>query len=261
METLNSGRKFSADWPQSSIRQRNIGRALKEAREGLGYNLRELERKLKEARHPMSASHLSRIENAAVDVGVGELEALCRVLGVPTDSIWSPEKEPWYVVRRSAAEKMLSEIQSGALMITKFEPAHRQLIEEHVYSYATLEDSLSNEREGTLKPVMRGYLFDVSRASKSQIETPGALGQHIGEELIFVLEGELDFWCRQTQDGPLGPPLRLVPFDCLHFSSRLLHAFSAAGTAERARALFVYAQTPVPETNKHVDVGSVNEGN
>jgi transcriptional regulator with XRE-family HTH domain len=239
---------------QPTNRQRNIGRALREAREGLGYNLRELEKKLKAIGRKMSSSHLSRIENAAVDIGVGELEALCQVLGLPSDSVWSPEKEPWYVVRRRLAENVLVEIVDGKRVIAKYEPAHKQLIAAGVYRYVPLEETLSSgEKEGTLKPVMRGYLFDAGRADKAHMETPGALGQHGGEELIFVLEGEMDFWFRQTQDGPIST-IRLAPLDCLHFSSQLPHGFSAAGTAERSRALFVFAQLPMAETRKHVDV-------
>lgn len=241
---------------EPTARQLHIGRTLKEARERRGYKLRDVEQRLTDLGCRMSASHLSRIENAVAEVGVRELERLCQVLEVPTDAIWTPGKIPWHTVRGNTSEKVLQEVIRGEREITKYEPTHQLLIKKGVYRYVPLDRSLSDpgELEGTLKPIMQGYLFDAGRISRRDMELPGALGQHEGEELIFVLEGELEFWFKQTLDEPTRT-LRLEEGDCLHFSSQLLHGFSATGEQANTRALFIYAQPPVTETTKHVELG------
>jgi quercetin dioxygenase-like cupin family protein len=71
---------------------------------------------------------------------------------------------------------------------------------------------------------------------------PEALSSHEGEEIIYVLSGEVEFWCK-TADSTEPVTRTLHPGDCLHFSSRVSHGFRAIG-AKDAEALFVYAMPP-----------------
>src|SRR6202035_967668 len=128
---------------------------------------------------------------------------------------------------------------------------HKKLIESGVYRYIPLEDDsgaevasglvLENERSGAMHPLMRKNLLIVGKMDESQIRhNPELLYSHPGEEIIFVLEGELEFWYSQKRGDPpqrLGLPLG--PGDCLHFSSEVLHAFRAPGrTPVRAFQVF-----------------------
>jgi DNA-binding transcriptional MerR regulator/quercetin dioxygenase-like cupin family protein len=64
---------------------------------------------------------------------------------------------------------------------------------------------------------------------------------HSGEEVLFILEGTLDFWIEENEH------YRLAPGDALHLRSARLHRWSNL-TGERVVALWAQAAIALPET-------------
>lgn len=228
-----------------------VGRQLKSFRDQAGYTLEklsELTGKRNPARRRMTAAQISRIENGQIAPDLPELELLCLALERDLRELFQPATKPWFVVRRGKSEEWLQEVLDGRRVIERQTGRHAKLIKDGVYRYLPLEDEPgtaekpglveSNERAGTMTPLMRKNLLIVGKADEGDVKE--ALIGHPGEEIIFVLEGELDFWfCQQRGDPPQHLDSPLGPGDCLHFSSELLHGFRAPGkTTVRAFQIF-----------------------
>lgn len=219
----------------------------KDRREQLGINLRDLSAKTREY-HPkgcsISTSQISRIENGTIEPSFTEIVILCNVLDLSPNDVLGTQDQPWFVIRAGKAEQRLSEVREDKSKIKRRGAAHEYLIEKGVYRYIPLANNNLLVEEGEtgkakFVPLIRKFLFEVGRAQEEDIKQ--GLDSHTGEETIYVLDGEMEFWYRQSLNHP-PKNLTLRKDDCLHFSSELLHGFRAAGTTERAKALFVLAE-------------------
>ena len=90
---------------------------------------------------------------------------------------------------------------------------------------------------------MQKYLFEVGSCDEDVMLE--GLWPHAGEEIVFVLKGELEFWTRQN---PGADPKRVTlrQFDSLHYSSIIPHAYRATGGDKTALAYFVYTLVGSP---------------
>ena len=222
-----------------------IGDQLRRARVEKEWTLDKLSKETK-ARHPLektiSASYISRVENRGMIPHLQELMVLCDTLNLSLEEAL-PVAAPWYVVRKGKAEELLKEVISGERNVERFGDGHAYMIDKEFYRYEPLDDNpecvTPDERAGHFEDsLMRKYLFYASDKASSADLIRG-LGNHSGEELIVILEGEMEAFLSQTKDGP-PKKLSLQPGDTLHFSSRLFHAFRGTGGAA-SRALFVFS--------------------
>jgi transcriptional regulator with XRE-family HTH domain len=234
-----------------------VGRQLRSFRESSKRTLEklsELTGKKNPSGRRITAAQISRIENGLVAAALPELELLCLALERDFQELFQPASIPWFVIRKNRSEEWLQEILSEPpkRIIKRQTERHSELIKSGVYRYIPLEDDsgtdeapglvLQNERSGTMRPLMRKNLLIVGKIDETEIRNivVDSLDSHPGEEIIYVLEGELEFWYAETRgDPPQRLELPLGPGDCLHFSSNLLHAFRAPGrTAVRAFQVF-----------------------
>jgi transcriptional regulator with XRE-family HTH domain len=232
-----------------------IGGELKKFREAKGLTLDKLSELTGEknpARRRMTGGQISRIENGLIAPDLPELVLLCLALEQDLRELLQPAPKPWFVVRKTKSEEWLREILDipPKRKIKRETRRHEKLIENEVYRYVPLEDDQGTqespglvspkERIGMVNPLMRKNLLIVGRLDEREIKE--SLDSHPGEEIVFVLEGELEFWFSQRrEDHPqsLDPPLG--PGDCLHFSSELFHGFRASGK-KTVRALQVFCE-------------------
>lgn len=226
-----------------------VGEKLKRGREALGWTLEKVVEAVDA--HPfkqkISAAHISRIENGLAVPSIIELQVLNDVLQQPFSELFAfKDVQPWFIVREAKAKERLEEIVKNPKLIERADAAHRVLIEEGIYRWAPLVQSEaivdSRDREGTMAPQMSKLLFRVGLADTDLMERPDALEGHEGEEIIYVLDGEIEFWCKHEPSAD-ATRHRLRRGDCLHFSSKLLHGFRALG-AKPADALFIYTLPP-----------------
>jgi mannose-6-phosphate isomerase-like protein (cupin superfamily) len=206
----------------------------------------------------ISPAHVSRIENGEAAPNVIDLYWLNEVLDRPFGAFLAGAEAPWFIVRGPVADQRLDEVVAGTRTIVRLGPEHRLLTEKGVYKYVPLaqssEDVTPADQFGTMQhPRIRAYLFRVGQADTSLMQEPEALSAHRGEELIYVLSGEIEFWSKHDSHPDVARR-QLTPGDCLHFDSQAPHGFRAIGTTP-ARALFVYADPVVdPETREKLEV-------
>jgi len=227
-----------------------FGTLLRERREDLGLTLDEVAQLA--AAHPLgrpdapSPAHISRIENGHATPSILEAHLLNEVLRRPLGRLFPSADAPWFIVRDGTVRERLKEVIDGKREIQRTGTAHQKLIARGVYRYVPLVQSPDyvDERDqyGTMTPYVSVNRFLVSRADLDWMNEPEALSSHEGEEIIYVLSGEIEFWCK-TADSNEPVTRTLHPGDCLHFSSRASHGFRAIG-AKDAEALFVYAMPP-----------------
>ncbi|MFA4954519.1 MAG: cupin domain-containing protein [Patescibacteria group bacterium] len=184
-------------------------------------------------------AQISRIERGAL-CDVRELYLLALALNIRVETLLSDDVTPWFLVRRSASEPVLAEVSADEKSIESLDGAHKKMIESRVYSLLPLNaaSGLVNEKEcegGLSQHLMRKYLFRVGRCNEKDM----VLDNHAGEEIVWVIEGELEFWARQPITNGPERRLTLQPGDCLHYSSALFHGYRATGDCEYALALLV----------------------
>ncbi|MEO6325949.1 MAG: XRE family transcriptional regulator [Thermoanaerobaculia bacterium] len=206
----------------------------------------------------VSAAQISRIENGALPHMV-DLLLLCAALGVAVADVF-PIEAPWYLIREKKAKIALKDSIEGQTIVRRRGDEHQTLTDAGVYRYVALDQSLSEQDEahGWFHPVMHKYLFSVDHATEAQMVE--GMFFHDGQEIIYVLKGELEAWLQQltpeeTRDvvaNPDRPPEYSTPIhrvslkegDSLQFNSNARHAFRSIGP-DRAEALFVYTESRV----------------
>jgi transcriptional regulator with XRE-family HTH domain len=222
-----------------------VGPTLRLLRKRRGLSLQDLElqtRKLDPQRKGIKVAQLGRIENLKTLPDLREVFLLCRALDYdPLKSGNGDEAVPWFVVRYKQA---VDRLPAAGQRLKRKDEAHTFMIKDKkIYRYIPLENDpdhiAEGEAEGKLEPTMRKHLFEVGRASEDVMRE--GLDAHDGEEVIVVLEGELEFWCRQPKKNQIAR-LVLKPGDTLQYRSNIFHAYRAAGNSEFARAIFVYAR-------------------
>lgn len=228
-----------------------VGEILAQYRQERQLTLRDLSdrtRELDPEGKGVPHTQIHRIEKDAIVPDLRELNLLCSALKVELTNVIKPEPRPWFLVRRSLVDKLLKEVEDGKRVFHRIRGAHQYMIEEvGAYRYVPLDDSQEYvqqcERAGNLHPVMRKFLFEVSYAEEETVER--GLDSHEGEEIVYVLTGELEFFIEQQ--GDRGPTkLMLREGDCLQYSSDLRHGYRSKTKGSMARALFVYVEPKSP---------------
>lgn len=245
-------------------RRKLIGQRIRAARKWKGYNLETVSKMLTERGYSLSASQLSRIETGEAPANTDDLSELSNLLGMSWVDLFGPKRHPWYIVRKSTAEKRLREVERGERIIDRKDDAHEVLIDRKTYLYIPLDEHSDDyvltkdaERDARLdEPRFQMYLFEIGHEDDDVIET--GLDSHNGEEGIYVIQGELEFWFRQEDTGEIDKRT-LKPGDCLRYSSALAHGYRATGKEKVAKALFVYSRVgvspPLIETGKEKSNG------
>lgn len=238
---------------------RSIGARLRQRREHQELTLREVADRTRTGSgvRGISPAHISRIERAEVTVDLKELAVICNALRCELRDVLEPSVKPWYMTPwNEIVQPKLAEVRSGTLKIERTDPAHEYLIDRGKYKYVPLTDEtrFAGEREGTIdSPLMQKSVFIIEAISDEDMTL--GLDQHWGEEIIHVLDGEVICWFAQSKpDAEAGriKKIHLKPRDCLHYTSQLLHGFTARGN--EAIALFVYSDaTATPVTFRAVN--------
>jgi transcriptional regulator with XRE-family HTH domain len=238
-------------------RRLDIGERLRALRKRRGYNLVKLSEALGKRGYSLSASQLSRIETGEAPANTDDLSELVDLFQITWEKLLGPIGKPWYVVRKSTAKKRLQEVRSGKRVIIRHDQAHEDLIKKGVYLYVPLEQSedyvLKGDSEEGVKlddPLMQKYLFEIGTADEDEVID--GLDNHTGEEIIYVIKGEVEFWFEQEYLGKIDRCV-LKEGDCLHYRSSMPHGYRATGRNEVAEALFVYCDvrsTPPPLTEE-----------
>lgn len=232
-------------------RRQVIGSRIRTLRKSLNLNLTQLSEQMGDRGLTLSASQLSRIENGDVPIDDDQRIVLCSVLNVPEAELrGEAELEPWFITRKDIAWRHLEEVTAGIRVNVSEGSAHEELIREKVYQYVPLEPSMDYAGEKdraadelSMQPIMRKFLVQITAADLIEVdgqESIKGLVSHSGEEIMFVLSGQLYFWFRQPSGGKIENRL-LKEGDCVQFSSQIEHGFSATGKEGVAQALFVFS--------------------
>jgi mannose-6-phosphate isomerase-like protein (cupin superfamily) len=188
----------------------------------------------------MSSSQLSRIENGEVPIDDDQRHVLCGILQITEDALRGiAKKAPWYIVKKEVIEEYLRKLQNKEIFNPADDSPHKILIEKDIYQYAPCDESIvkskSSDKEDVslTNPMMRGYVirikpYKVQRTNEGIeiIDSDNTLASHSGEEIFYVLKGQMYFWFRQPDSEKV--EYRICDEgDCLHFSSQINHGFSA----------------------------------
>lgn len=180
------------------------GAAMKALRLERGWSLAEVSR-----RSGLPISSLSKIENDKMEVTLDRLLRISVALEVDAAGLFVAQASP-PVVTETGGRRSLTRAGEG------------EIVDTHIGRYHYLAYELVNK--GSIPIVI-----DVTARS---LEEFGDFNRHPGEELLFVLEGELDFYTS------LYIPVRLNAGDSMYFDSNMGHAYIAAGMG-RCRILSV----------------------
>jgi transcriptional regulator with XRE-family HTH domain len=239
-----------AEHSHPSTHRWNIGEAIRRTRNQKGLTLRALSEATKRAdpeRQGVLAAQISRIENRVVP-DLREVLLLAEALGLSVEELLRANRKPWFVIRHKHAQQLLSDVAAHKVQSRRLHERHKHMMDKELYRYVPLEEefALEGDWEGDLKPGMRAYLFEVERADRDEVIK--GLDSHPGEEIVLVLEGELEFWYKQSADDP-PKSISLKTQDLIHYSSELLHGYRAGGKGQTAKAIFIFAepQLPTPE--------------
>lgn len=225
-----------------------VGSTLREARTQKGWSLERLAAATKELDpegQGVQKAQIDRIERGVVSPDFREVVLLCKALQKGIDKLLEaePKTHPWFKVRWANAEKMLTEVINGTRTMSRVRGQHRYMISRGIYRYVPLASNDDytepEERDGTMLPQMRKYLFSVAYATDQQMMA--GLYDHGGEEIVFVIEGELELWL-QRPDADEIRKLTLEPRDCVQYRSEILHSYRARNKNGRTLALFIYCQ-------------------
>jgi transcriptional regulator with XRE-family HTH domain len=171
------------------------GAALKALRAERGWSLAELSK-----RTGMPVSSLSKIENDKMDITLDKLLRVSVALETDIAGLFTSPSAPY-----SQAEP------SGRRSITRANEG--KSVDSQIGKYRYLAYDLLNKLSFPI-------VIDVTAKS---LEEFGEFNRHPGEELVYVLEGELDLYTN------LYLPVNLKEGDSMYFDSNMDHAYIAVG--------------------------------
>lgn len=233
--------------------QKALGERLRLAREEKEYTLAKLSEVLKQ-RDPrnigLSPAQISRFENGETSPNFAEAKLLSNALGIGISYIYGQDPNPFFVIRWDTIQTRLKEVIEGKRTIERRDKHFQYPIRHKIYQYIPLvkKDGYVDigEFQGELDYFMRATLFRIEGANEYEMKS--TVESHSGQEIIFIIEGEVDFWYEQANDHNNRDHIKRITLkekDFLQFSSRLKHGFSRAGKNEYALALFVFAEPRV----------------
>ena len=171
------------------------GAALKALRAERGWSLTEVSR-----RTGMPVSSLSKIENDKMDLTLDKLLRISVALETDIAGLFTPPSPPY-----SQGES------SGRRSVTR--SGEGKTIETPIGVYHYLAYDLLNKHSIPI-------LIDVTAKS---LEEFGEFNRHPGEEMLYVIDGELDLYTSTYL------PLNLKKGDSIYFDSNMGHAYIAVG--------------------------------
>jgi transcriptional regulator with XRE-family HTH domain len=171
------------------------GAALKALRAKRGWSLADLSR-----RTGMPVSSLSKIENDKMDLTLDKLLRISVALETDIAGLFTPPSPP-YAQGESTGRRSITRAEEG------------NAIDTHIGRYRYLAYDLLNKHSIPM-------IIDVTAKS---LEEFGEFNRHPGEELLYVIDGELDLYTNMYL------PVNLRKGDCMYFDSNMGHAYIAAG--------------------------------
>jgi transcriptional regulator with XRE-family HTH domain len=199
---------MSAEHIKSSGLMTRPGAALKALRLQKGWSLAEVSR-----RSGLPISSLSKVENDKMDLTLDKLLRVSAALDTDMAHLFT------------APPPLGSQEPSGRRSITR--AGEGKLLASPIGQYRYLAYELLNKQ--TIPMVL-----DVTARS---LEEFGDFNRHVGEELLFVIEGELDLYTNMYL------PVNLKKGDSIYFDSNMGHAYIAVGD-QPCRALIVCVAPP-----------------
>jgi len=171
------------------------GAMLKALRLKRGWSLAEVSR-----RTGLPISSLSKVENDKMDVTLDKLLRIGTALETDLAQLVAPLSTP-EVQSQSAGRRSITRAGEG------------KLIESTNGHYRYLAHDLLNK-------LSLPMIIEVTAHS---LEEYGELNQHLGEEFLYVLDGELDFY------SSIYMPVNLKKGDSMYFDGNMGHAYVAVG--------------------------------
>jgi transcriptional regulator with XRE-family HTH domain len=171
------------------------GAALKALRLQKGWSLAEVSR-----RSGLPTSSLSKVENDKMELTLDKLLRVSTALDTDMAHLFTVASAPAETAQPS-----------GRRSITR--AGEGKLLESPIGHYRYLAYELLNKQSIPM----------VIEVTARNLEEFGELNRHPGEELVFVLEGELDLYTTSYL------PVNLKKGDSLYFDSNMGHAYIAVG--------------------------------
>jgi len=175
-----------------------LGEKLRAARHRCGLSLRDASRLA-----GLSVSHLSAIECGTRNASLAGLQRLAVALGIGVSDLFGDEQRPPRRLVRAGQRPVLDtgdrRVRVESLSVGA------QLLEPHI------------------------YLVEPGGGSQGSYH-------HDGEETVYVLEGEVEFWLNEVERHTVGAG------DCLTFPSSLAHRWQNCGPG---RLAMLWVNTPI----------------
>jgi len=197
--------------PSSRPPSPSIGQALRERRGHHGWTLADVAEKT-----GISKSTLSKIENDLISPSYQSILQLCAGLGIEIGDLMSSSEETKNDSRRLTGRRSISYAHSGLTM------------SDDQFTYTYLCTDIAHKR---IVPMV----IDVRANSLSEV---GGLWNHVGEEFLYVLEGQIDLYTEFYEPSPL------VAGDSAYFDSTMGHAYIATGDAPARLLVMCSSATP-----------------
>jgi len=193
------------------------GAALKTLRAQRGWSLAEVSQ-----RTGLPVSSLSKIENGKMELTLEKLLRISVALETDIAGLFTPPSAP-YPQSESSGRRSLTRKDEG------------KRIDSPIGTYHYLAYELLNK--GSIP-----MIIDVTAKS---LEEFGEFNRHPGEELVYIVEGELDLYTTTYL------PARLKAGDSLYFDSNMGHAYVAVG--EQSCRILSVCIAPAAELLKFIE--------
>ena len=242
---------------QKSVRER-VSEAFKQARNSKGWTLEELASHIIKIAQGeienISTAHLSRIENKLARPTDEQLYWINQALGRPLGPMFDQNTEPygWYLIKQGKILQRLQDLENGVREIKRTDEArsHAALIKTGEYRYVPLQPDGSRDlvafRNGPeldeTKLQNTVSVMEIAPIDPERLRT--LLDHHDGQEALYCLEGEIEFWCQpHLRDEIID--IKMKSGDFVRFESQMRHAFRSVGPGT-AKALHIYSNAAPP---------------
>lgn len=185
---------------------KKIGEKIKSLRLAKGMSIEEVAENSQ-----MSVAMLGEIEEHNVSPPLGHIVSLAKGLDVSVGEVFGDSADSPFCIVRSDDRKKVSRFDSSDSGT-------------YGYSYESLGHQKKNRQ-------MEPFLVTLTPAEDSHVEP----NQHIGEEIIFVLEGTVEVRLSDHTDI-------LNPGDSIYYDSNMPHVVSCHGTEPATILAVIYAR-------------------